>query len=366
MRHMAEPATHSCAWMRGMVDLFASQGVDAARLLNEAGIDSRRLHNAHERFTIAELDRLWALALARTGQVTLGLDVELASRHIHFELAARAMWSSPDLGSGLAMLSEYLALINDAAAFRVESGRGSRWLVFTHGGTPDSPRQRVEFMVLALQLLCQKVTRRRVQLLAAEFASPPPADLHAYRMAFQCPLRFGQADNRVCIGKEYLALPIAGDGESLFAVQDRVIEDRLARLGDARTTYRASEEIVRRLHLGEPSRHALARSLGLPGAEFERKLRAEGHSFEQLLDSVRKDLAAHYLRQPGYEPEQIANLLGWETAAQLTTACKRWFGINTDELGFRPPATRPPTAESAPSTPVSETQPVSQTTISVR
>ncbi|WP_158513953.1 AraC family transcriptional regulator [Ramlibacter tataouinensis] len=329
---MAEVATHSSAWVRGVLSLFATQGAETAWLLHEAGIDPARLAAAHGRFAIEDVDRLWTLALARTGQATLGLDRPLARRHIYFDLAVRAMWSSRDLDSALAVLSQYLALIHDAAAFRMVPERGGHWLVFDDAGAGPSPRQRIEFMMLALHLLCQHVTRHRVRLLAADFVFPEPADLHPYRMAFHCPLRFGQAANRLLVGKEDLALPVAGQGESLFAVQDRVIEDRLARLAGARTTYRASEEIVRRLHLGEPRRADLARSLGLTDRALASTLRAEGHTFEQLLDDVRKDLAAQYLGLPGYETAQVANLLGWETAAQLAGACKRWFGAGTDEL----------------------------------
>jgi AraC-like DNA-binding protein len=359
---MAEVRTHSSGWVRGVVDLFASQGVDTAWLLREAGIDPARLAVPHRRFALAEVDRLWTLALASTGHTTLGLDRPLARRCIHFELAAQAMGSSRDLGSGLVLLSEYLTLIDDAASFRIQGERGDRWLVFDHDSEGGSPRQRVEFMMLALHLLCQYVTRHRVRLAVAEFVFPEPADLHPHRMAFHCPLRFAQPANRIRVGKEDLALPVFGSGESIFTMQDRVIEDRLTRLGGARTTYRASEEMVRRLHLGQPRRQELARSLGLTESEFERRLRAEGHSFDQLLDGIRKDLAEQYLRQPGYEPQQVANLLGWEKAAQLTNACKRWFGVDTSEFDRLAAQKKPRRAEADASTVPSETVPMSQAT----
>lgn len=323
---MGDVPSHSAAWVRGVVHLFASQGVTADALLQAARIDPERLRHIHERFPLPEVDRLWAFAVAKTGNPTLGLDPALIRRHMDLNPAAQTMWSSQDLGDGLRVLAQYLALIHDVTAFTLAADRGDRWLVLQHGADGAGPRQRVEFTLVALLLLCQAVTRQPVRPLAAEFAFPEPAQLHPYRMAFQCPLRFGQAANRLRLAQDDLALRVIGEGESLFAIQDHVIEARLARSGRGLTAYRAAEEMIRNLHLGEPRRDGLARRLGLTDVAFDRKLRSEGHTFEQLLDGVRRDLAEWYLKQPGYTPLRVANLLGWESTAPLTAACKRWFG----------------------------------------
>jgi AraC-like DNA-binding protein len=329
---MGDAPSHSAAWLRGVVHMFASQGVDTTTLLAEAGISPERLKHSHERFALGDVDRLWQLAVAKTGQQTLGLDRALARRHIHFNLAEQAMWSSPDLLAGLTVLSQYLHLIVDASTFDLVAERGDRWLVLQYSTDGSSPRQRVEFAMFALLLLCQRVTQQELRPLVAEFSFPEPTDYHPYRMSFHCPLRFGQAANRMRFSKDDLQLPVIGEGESLFAIQDHVIEARLARSGRGLTAYRAAEEMIRHLHLGEPKREDLARRLGLTDTIFEKRIKSESNtSFEQLLDGVRRELAEHYLRQAGYTPGLVANLLGWENVAQLTAACKRWFGVNVTE-----------------------------------
>ena len=42
---------------------------------------------------------------------------------------------------------------------------------------------------------------------------------------------------------------------------------------------------------------------------------------------MRRDLAAHYLAQPGYALARTASLLGWGSAPQLAEASRRWFGL---------------------------------------
>jgi len=335
MAAMTSTISSSSAWLRGVVHLFASQGVDPAWLFEEAGLDAARLRQPHARFETGEIARLWELALARSGQGALGLDRQLARRFINFDIAAQAMWPCPSLASGLESLSRYLALIGDAAGFTLQPDRGDGWVVLAHGADGSSPRQRIEFGMLALLLLCQRVTHRPLRPLAAEFTFPEPADFHAHRMAFQCPIRFSQAANRMRLARDDLALAIVSTTESLFALHERVIEDRLSRFGRARVSYRASEEIIRRLHLGQPARQDIARSLGLTDAGLEQRLRGEGHSFDDLLDGVRKELAAHYLAQPGYALVRIAGLLGWRSAAELSAACKRWWGMLPSQYRLR-------------------------------
>src|SRR5438105_5786099 len=166
---MADVPSHSSAWVRGVVHLFASQGVDPDSLLRDAGVEPERLKHAHERFTLAEIDRTWSLAVERTGQPTLGLDRTLARRFIDFNIAAQAMWSSPDLAGGLQVLSQYLELIQDASMFALVADRGDRWIVLEHGGDGTGPRQRVEFTMFGILLLCQSVTRQSIRPQVAEF-----------------------------------------------------------------------------------------------------------------------------------------------------------------------------------------------------
>ena len=319
-------ASSSSAWIASIVRMFASQGVDTSALFVEVALDVDRLKRPHERFTGPEVNRLWLAAVQRSGQATLGLDRQLARRYIRFDIATQSMWSGPTLADALEGLAKYLALIHDSAAFTIHLGRANCWLQLSNGER-HTPRQRIEFGLLALLMLCQKVSRHAIRPVGVDFVFAEPEDLHPYRMAFQCPLRFGQPRSRICISSDDMALPIEDRAESLFALHDKLLEKRLERLSGARTSYRASEEIIRRLHLGEPSRADVARSVGLAEIAFEKRLRAESQSFADLLDEVRKELATHYLSHSTVPLTQVVGLLGWDLPAEFSAAAKRWFGM---------------------------------------
>ena len=90
-----------------------------------------------------------------------------------------------------------IPVINDASSISLVADKGDRWLVLEYGAEGTSPRQRVEFMMLCMLLLCSAVTHHQVRPQVVEFVFAEPSDLHAYRMAFHCPLRFGQDANRM-------------------------------------------------------------------------------------------------------------------------------------------------------------------------
>lgn len=320
------PPSSSSAWTKGLLRMFESQGADPARLLQAAGIDPAALDQPHVRLDLEQMNRLWRLAVAATGQETLGLDRDIAARYVDLELAAPWIGSGATLGSVLESHAHYGALTNDSAAFTLEREHPNVWVKLTQGNDPVFPRQRVEYGLLAVVLVCQRMTRRQVRPRAVEFVFPEPADAHRHRMAFPCPLRFDRPANRLLLSEEDLTLPVVSRSHAVFVLEERVLESLLLALGPARTSYRVAQELVRRLRQGEPPAGFVAGALGLTDAVLARQLLAERSSMDQLLDQVRRELAHEYLAGSDAPLAGIPALLGLAGEAEFNRACRRWFG----------------------------------------
>ena len=319
--------TSSCTWVNGILEMFASQGIDVPLLVKFAGIDPRRLERSEERFGADEVSRLWELAVARCGDPALGLDRELTSKYVNFDVVAYAMLSSPDLRSGLDGLARYMAVVSDAATFELEPQGHDHWLVLGGSGYAlPVPRQRYAYGMLSLVTLCQWLIRREVQPLVVEFKFETPPELARYRGAFGCTLRFSQPENRMLLAAADLQAPIPSRNPSMLALHEQVLQQRMAAMGNARTSHKVSEEIIRRLARGEPRRDEIAASLALADRTLQRRLHAENTSFQQLLDDARCELASKYLSEDRYTLHQVAGLLGFVDQSNFFRACKRWFG----------------------------------------
>jgi AraC-like DNA-binding protein len=319
----------SSTWVRGLLEMFASRGVDVPWLVRAAEIAPERVENPDERFTADEVSRLWELAVERSGDCTLGMDRALTLHHVNFDVVGYAMLSSPDLRSALQAFGRYLALISDAATFQVvPAEQGGAWLELGHtGNTRPIPRQRFAYGMLGMLTLSQWLTRRDVQPLAVEFKFPAPPERAAYAAAFGCPVAFDCHENRMLLVAADLQTPLPSRNPGMLALHEQVMQARLARLGHATVSYRVTSEIVRRLHRGEPRREHVAASLALADRTLQRRLHAENTSFQQLLDDARRELAGKYLADARYSLCEVADLLGFGDSSNFFRACRRWFGM---------------------------------------
>jgi len=114
-----------------------------------------------------------------------------------------------------------------------------------------------------------------------------------------------------------------------------------ARPRPPKTAFRAEVErhLEPLLESGTIRMDAIARALGCSRQTMYRRLRAEGVTFEQLLDGLRHRLALRFVREQGLSVKEAAYRLGFSDPAAFSRAFKRWTGTN-------PSAARAPAGQS--------------------
>lgn len=319
--------TSSSAWVRGVVEMFEAEGIDRAALFRDAGLNIDVLADPCGRFSIDDVSALWELAVARSGKATLGLSKELAARYGKLGVVGYAMLACPTLLSALQRLTRYMNVVSNAATCAVTEAPGGHWFVLGHaGGERPVPRQRVEFGMLTLLSFCGWITGRDLQPRQIEFVYPEPADLRAHAQAFACPLRFGQPANRALLDAEELAWPLAAHDPAMAALHAQLVEQALEGIEQAPTSLRVREILAAGTLPADTRREQMAAALGISDRTLQRRLQAEGTSFQQLLDDTRRELAQQYLRTPRSSLGDVAARLGYEDQSNFFRACKRWFG----------------------------------------
>lgn len=84
--------------------------------------------------------------------------------------------------------------------------------------------------------------------------------------------------------------------------------------------------IARMMRDGACTSTDLAAALAMHERTLQRRLKAEGTSFEVIRDDVRRELAQAYLAQRNIPLAHVAEMLGYAEASAFTRACQRWFG----------------------------------------
>lgn len=82
------------------------------------------------------------------------------------------------------------------------------------------------------------------------------------------------------------------------------------------------------LPLGEAGIDRVARDLGISRQTLYRHLKAEGTTFESVLDARRRALAVRYLKRDKSSVKATAYRLGFSDPAAFSRAFKRWTGTS--------------------------------------
>jgi AraC-like DNA-binding protein len=309
---------HSCAafWVKEVAETLKEGGLDVAALLDEAGLEAAALSDPDSRFGTERVSLLWQLAVARSGDPAIGLVKSNVVRPGSFDVVAYAMMSAPNLLGVLEGLVRYVDIVSDAASLSVtEDHEGYRFILELFGGGQPVPRQRFEYDLMTILSFCRWVTNRDLRPLALELRFPPPADPQPYQDAFKCPLRFNASANALLFASADVISPLPTAHPVLAKVHERLASEYLQRLDHAQISSRTRAAIIRRLPGGLPRRMDIANALEMSERTLQRRLGAEGTSFQRLLDDTRRELAQQYLGQTDLSLADAALLLGFDDRA---------------------------------------------------
>ena len=130
-----------------------------------------------------------------------------------------------------------------------------------------------------------------------------------------------------------------GDGGSagLFALVGELLRALSGSRAEKRCFRQEVEQAIEPL-LGDAqvSINGVARALGMSRQTLYRRLKAEGVTFEEILDAKRRQLAVRYLGLDGVSVKAAAYRLGFSDPAAFSRAFKRWTGISPSSFRANP------------------------------
>jgi AraC-like DNA-binding protein len=183
----------------------------------------------------------------------------------------------------------------------------------------------------------RRLSENRIDPVEVRFAHPEPADATEHERVFRSPLLFRQPGNQMIIRKEDLALPIFLASPDLLEALERFADERVQDLYQRDTwADRVTHSIGQMLSRGErPGIEAAAQGLAVSTRHLQSRLKAEGVSYQQLLDRIRQEMALRYLRKPEVTICDIAFLLGFSEQSAFNHAFKKWTGKTPGEYRKR-------------------------------
>jgi AraC-like DNA-binding protein len=317
------------------MELAVSRGARREELTQRSGIAPADLHNQDTRIPFSKY-----AALMRAGK-ELCNDPALA---LHFaeatdlsEMSVIPLLSNPSgtMAGALAQLNRYAPLDVDVDGlagdrFQLTAIDGQLWMVDARPNPNDFPELTetafARMVCMSRRFLGDKSLFKAVHVTHAE-----PAYRAEYDRIFQMPVVFESDKNALLLSDDAWstwstyrsAIPSDYVSSILRAHADVLLE----RLESSKSTRGRVESVLMPiLHTRAGSMDTVADRLGLSRQTVLRRLKAEGVTFEKVLDELRHRMALHYLNDKKLSANEAAYLVGFSDPAAFSRAFKRWTG----------------------------------------
>lgn len=322
---MAE-LTVAASVARVLMDFAVSRGASRCALADRSRIDPAELRDGDNRIPFAKY-----VALMRAGQ-QLCDDPALA---LHFgesidmsEISFACQIGSDSVADGLTKINRYsrLAVDVDGARFALKRRGGQVWIVDARKNPNDFPELTESMFARAVCSIRRLVGEKQI-VKAVHVTHAAPVYRAEYDRIFQMPVVFDSDKNALLTDEAWLTwkfpIPSRPVNDILIAHAEALL-DKLERSQSTRG--RVESLLIPMLRTGHASIDTIAGKLGLSRQTLFRRLKAEGVTFEQVLDELRHAMALDYLGGKKVSVNQTAYLVGFSDPAAFSRAFKRWTG----------------------------------------
>jgi AraC-like DNA-binding protein len=333
---MSSRGSVSVQSLRGFLGLVSLEGLDPAPVLAEAGVTAEDLSDIDGRIELSRCEGLAGAVMRSLGERQI-LSVFSRLKAGDFGILDYVIRNSRTLGESLERLARYTHVNNSIADCVLEVDAERARVLFVQPPTVSSAFMRLT--ATAWLASCVVIVR---QLVGAEFApveallpnpEPGSADRDAYRDLLRCPLRFGAPSAAFVVPRLELARTVENADPALADLIEPHLERALADAGaSSRAAVPVRRALVAMLGGQEPTLERVAKRLATTPRTLQRRLRDEHTTFQDLLDSVRHELALVHVGKQAASIDEIAWLLGFSNGSAFHRAFKRWTGVTPGEF----------------------------------
>jgi len=175
--------------------------------------------------------------------------------------------------------------------------------------------------------LRRDVGEQHFSLVPVLFSHEEPEDLSAQEAHFRCPVHYGADRDGLEISNDRLRAGNRLGDARISEFFDAHLEQELVDYsGDERLDERVRNQVAQSLSEGVPKISEISARMGMSSRTLQRRLSAQGHVYQDLVDAARRELAEKLLRQTEFSLAEIAFLTGYAEQSTFSRAFKRWYG----------------------------------------
>ncbi|MCL6270865.1 AraC family transcriptional regulator [Sansalvadorimonas sp. 2012CJ34-2] len=304
------------------------KGIDCRPLLEQADVPADVLENPERRVEPEAYSRLVQVICRELNDEFFGLSGSTCPPGA-FAMMVQACITCASLGDALKRSQKFFSMVAPSFRYSLDV-HGEEAIVSVehiHPGELDD-HFLVESLLICIVRWSSWIIGRHLLLNRVDFCRREPRDVDEYNLLFPCLRNYEQPVNRVIFSSRYLDMPVVQDARALDAYLTEVPGNLLTRY---RHDDSISAHIRRRLenmsYEDLPSFEDIAFSLNMSTQTLRRRLKAEGNSYREIKDSIRRDIAVYHLLRQDLSINEIAEATGFAEPSTFHRAFKKWTGL---------------------------------------
>lgn len=179
------------------------------------------------------------------------------------------------------------------------------------------------FIIISLRdIFPRSLAGHKFKEINFDFACPSSPE--SYEQAFGCSVKFSMPVNEIQFDENYLSRPLPQANRLVRKLLEDECESQHNEASAPESLAQKIQLIIRESEYRIPNLEVISKQFNATSRTVRRKLKAEGYSFQGLLEKELSSKAIHLLETTTLTVEQIAQLLGYSETASFVHAFKRW------------------------------------------
>jgi AraC-like DNA-binding protein len=324
-------------------DKFLLSEIAVSRSLKGKGLESvvsadhGEASKSAKRVLLLDLRDALASAAADLKSNSFGLTFASEFNSPTIALLGHAMKSSTSTFLALKFCCNHLALVVDHLHVECRTAGSVFEIVLSYPPLMDDWDQFIDFDASLVVRLIRKCLGASWTPAYVNLHRKEPHDTTEHALLFGKRVTYASGKTLIAVPKE--CLPQNPDADkSIFDLIEHQCAIELRKFRDTvPLKTRVQIEILRRIPQEEISLSCISNQFNMSVRNFQRRLAIEGTSFECVIETTRKELSSHLLKDNTIAISRISDLLGYSSPNAYSRAAKLWYQMPPSEqrLAFR-------------------------------
>ncbi len=318
--------------LTGYLEVANFVGLDGRRMLRQSGISGEMLEDPENRIPAAAVIQLLERSADESGCDSFGLLMAEARSFASLGPLSLLLERLPNVRQMIRAAMAFQRQLNDVVLISLEEHDDTCLLRLDLAPGYWGVQAYDHIVGMAYRVLTT-ASGNRWKPACVHLMRPAPEDMTVWRRFFSVGTEFDDAFNGLSSSTQALLVPNPLANEEMARHARRLLHLLPPDTEPGQLSDRVRRLITLLLPSGRATLEQAASQLGVSSRSLQRQLEYEGHRFADLLNAVRRELAAAYLAGTGRPITAVAAQLGYASPGSFT----RWFA---SEFGVSPQAWR--------------------------